>query len=157
MDTVADQQDSVVEAGQYRFRVFDGPGTTSRDKQEPHVRIQKSGDLHINDAAMELIDNPQWVELLYDPQNNVLGLRPADAKNPRAFPRRRDRKRPRIHIFAGRSLTVAHGIDTSATRRYPAEAVDGILVVDLNAGSGGGSGRSTRAGAGGGESDTESS
>lgn len=156
MDAVANQQDSVVEAGQYRFRVFDGPGTTSRDQQEPNVRIQKSGELHINDAAMELIGSPQWVELLYDPQNKVIGLRPADAKNPRAFPRRRDKSRPRIHIFAGRSLTVAHGIDTSTAWRYPAEAVDGILVVDLNAGSSGGSGRSTRRETGGRKSDAES-
>ena len=145
MSTKVDQQEDLVEAGQYRFRVFGGPGASTTRSQERTARIQKSGEIHIPDVGMELIDSPQWVELLYDDQHNVLGLRPTDATNPRAFRRRRDKKRAHISIFAGRGFTLAHGIDTSATRRYPIEAVDGILVVDLNAGdeAGRGAGRSS--------------
>ncbi len=142
-EAMADQErDDVVEAGAYRLRRF--KRTRARVKQEPTLRIQKSGEIHVNDAALELIGTPEAVtavELLYDPDNNVLGLRPSDSKNWDAFPRRRDKKRPYIHIFAGRSFTQFHGIDTGVARRYPAKVVDGILVADLNAGESVGTGR----------------
>lgn len=149
---MAEQERNLVEAGEFRFHVFDR-ATTSRSDNLPVVRIQKNGEFHVNDTALELIGKPQAVELLYDPKNNVLGLRPADITNPRAYPRRNDKHRPHMHIFAGRSFTLFHGIDTSFARRYPAKLVDGILVVDLNAGASTASSRSSRRG--GGESDAK--
>ncbi len=150
---MTEQKSNVVEAGEFTFHVFDRIGTTRAD-HVPTVRIQKSGEIHINEPAIELIGKPQAVELLYDPQNNALGIRPSDTKTPYAFPRRRDKQRPHVHIFAGRSFTLFHGIDTSNARRFPAKLVDGILVADLNAGVDTGSGHSNPRGE---ESDTEGS
>ncbi len=135
---MADQEREVVEAGGYKLHPFKRKVT--RVGRDSVLRIQKSGEIHVTDAALERIGTPEAVELLYDPENNVLGLRPSDAKNRDAFPRRRDKKRPHVHIFAGRSFTQFHGIDTGMARSYPAKVVDGILVADLNAGKGNGRG-----------------
>ncbi len=130
---MAERTSERVEAGEFKFHVFE-PVWPSRREEIPAVRIQKSGEIHVNDVALELIEGAQAVELLYDPQNNALGLRPTDPGNPRAFPRRKENSRRRQHIFAGRGFARFHGIDTSTARRYPAKLVDGILVADLNAG-----------------------
>lgn len=125
----------IVEAGPYHFRIHGGPrATPQRSAIDERVRIQKSGEIHIPQRPMEEIGSPQWVELLYDPQKHVLGLRPTESTNSRAFSCRTDKKRSHMHIIAGRAFTLTNSIDTSVTRRYPWEVVDGILVVDLNAG-----------------------
>jgi hypothetical protein len=148
---MADQESTLVEveAGEYRFVGYPGPRARPQMMEEPAVTIQKSSsELHANDAAMQLIGRPEWVQILYDPQNNAIGLRPTEATDPLASVRRRDKRRPRTHIFAGRSFTLFHGIDTSVTRRYPAKEVEGLLVVDLNAGVSTTGGQSTKKSAG---------
>jgi hypothetical protein len=123
-----------VEAGEFRFQPFARSTGLRVGPTEPTVTIQKSGEIHVNSSAIELIGTPPAVELLYDPEKNALGMRPADPGEDNAYPRRADKNRKQAHLFAGRAFALFHELDLRATRRYPAEVVDGILVADLNAG-----------------------
>jgi hypothetical protein len=56
--------------------------TYSRDlpplKRYPWVTVQKRGVISLNHAAYTSLGEPSAVHLLYDPQEQILGLRPAD-------------------------------------------------------------------------------
>jgi hypothetical protein len=155
-DIMIENDGDVLEAGEFRF-----PKTrlTSprRVEQDPAVRIQKSGEMHINEPAYAASGSPEAVELRYDAQRNAIGIIPTDAKNPSASLHRRDKNRSHVHIFSGGAFVRVHGIDTSTARRYPAKLISGILVVPLDEGATTSAGRSTHGGAGGEESDAESS
>lgn len=102
----------------------------------PSVTIQRRGLISLNRSAWALIDNTEFVELLYDPAARVIGLRPALATSPNAYPVRpqasNSTKGP--VLIAGQMFTKYYGIDTEQAVRYLDPKVeDGILCVDLKA------------------------
>lgn len=99
----------------------------------PTVTVQKRGLLSLNRAAHHLIDDAEFVELLWDADQRVIGIRPAVAESPNAYPARPQSattgKGP--ILIAGSVFTRHYEIDTSESRRWVVEARDGILCVDL--------------------------
>lgn len=98
----------------------------------PFVTLQKKGPLSLNQAAYEAIGKPAAVELLYDRSNRLIGLRPTEPTNPRAYPVRA--QAARNYLIAGQAFTKYYDIDTSVARRYEVEVRDGMLVIDLKTG-----------------------
>jgi hypothetical protein len=100
----------------------------------PTVTIQKRGLMSMNRAAYALIGSPEGLELLWDADRNVIGLRPAELTNPNAYPARAQNsssdKGP-ILVAAG-MFTKYIKIDTSEARRWVPKVEDGILCIDLN-------------------------
>lgn len=100
----------------------------------PAATIQKRGLISLNRAAHALIDSPEAVELLWDADRNMIGIRPASLENPNAYPARpqspSSRKGP--VLIAGSLFTRHIGLDTSEARRWVPTVENGILVIDLN-------------------------
>lgn len=100
----------------------------------PTVTIQRRGLMSLNRAAHALIGSPEFVELLWDGERRLVGLRPTEADNPNAYPARpqstTSEKGP--ILIAGSLFTRHYDIPTDESRRWVVMAEDGILVVDLN-------------------------
>ena len=52
----------------------------------PVVTIQKGGNISINRAAHLLMGSPEAVELLWDGDRKMIGLRPSELSNTNAYP-----------------------------------------------------------------------
>jgi hypothetical protein len=99
----------------------------------PSVTIQKRGLISLNRAAYELIHTPEAVELLWDAERRVIGMRPATLENPDAYPARpQNLKSNRGPILvAGNLFTRYIGLDTSLAKRWVPHVEDDILIIDL--------------------------
>src|ERR687897_1191827 len=99
----------------------------------PFVTIQRSGRvMTINRAAYELLASPEAVELLYNRENRVVGIRKVSKKEPYAFPLRpqgRKGHRPSNYLVAFQKFAKYYGIDTGVAMRYPTEMQEDILTV----------------------------
>lgn len=99
----------------------------------PTVTVQKRGLLSVNRAAHALIGSPEFVELLWDAERRIIGLRPAAADSPNAYPARpqsaNSDKGP--ILVAGSVFTRHYDIPTGESRRWVVRADEGILCIDL--------------------------
>jgi hypothetical protein len=96
---------------------------------KPYVTIQRKGTLSLNRAAFEALGKPEAVKLLYDRNERMIGFRPADTEEVGAYP-----VRPQASsnwLVAGTAFSSFLRLDTSTAKRYEAEAIDGVLAVDL--------------------------
>jgi len=95
------------------------------------VTIGPSG-LHLNKAAVDLLDRPAAVELLYDRERRIVGVRAtADREDLSAFKLSITRDGGGAKV-AAHSFTNHYGVDTTHARRWPAYLDGGVLCVDLN-------------------------
>lgn len=99
--------------------------------KRPFVTIQKRGTISLNKAAHVALGTPETVELLYDSENQIIGLRPVDPTAEHAYPVRGVGDEPTSFLVAGTAFSKHYGIETSASRRWPADVIDGVLTIDL--------------------------
>lgn len=105
----------------------------------PSVTIQKRGLFSLNDAAAQLLGDPEAVQFLWDAQKRLIALRAARLDEPNAYPlreqnptkRRPDGKRG-ARLAAGTLFTKFIGLDTTIARRWIPRIEDSMLVIDLN-------------------------
>lgn len=115
------------------FEVF--KKTSAPLARVPTVTIQKRGLMSLNRAAHALIGSPEHVELLYDADRRMVGLRPTEASNPNAYPARpqNSSKETGPILVAGTMFTRYYDIPTDVSRRWTGVRVeDGVLVVPLD-------------------------
>lgn len=98
----------------------------------PYVTIQKRGTISINQAAYDALGGPAAVELLYDPEEKVVGLRAVDSSAEHAYPVRTAGPGGHSYLIAGTAFTKHYGISTALSRRWPGDVRDGVLAVDLS-------------------------
>lgn len=100
----------------------------------PTVTVQKRGLISLNRAAYNLIGEAEAVELLWDTERQVIGLRPAELTNPNAYPARPQNvssaKGP--ILVAGGKFTQFIGLDTSRAVRWVPSVEDDILCIDIS-------------------------
>jgi hypothetical protein len=100
----------------------------------PAATIQKRGLISLNRTAFELLHSPEAVELMWDPDERLIGFRSAPLSNPNAYPVRAQNasssKGP--VLIAGSLFTRFIGLDTSEAKRWVPTLNDDILVIDLN-------------------------
>jgi hypothetical protein len=117
-----------MEPVEYKFQKFDK--RTSRLVKRPELTIQAKGTLSLNAAAHHLIGSPEAVELLYDEENKVIGLRPVSPEDPDAYP-----VRPigggGTYVLSGRAFLKWFDIDFGTPTRREVTVVNGVLIVDL--------------------------
>ena len=100
----------------------------------PACTIQARGGLSFNQAAYEALKAPKYVELLFDRNQRIVGVRATDEGNAHAYPvKSPDEKRDSGFLVGGRSFTLYYGIDTTTARRWTAYMFGDILCVDLKA------------------------
>jgi hypothetical protein len=93
--------------------------------------------MSLNRTVYELLGKPEAVELLFDPDDQRIGLRKVPATEPYAFPVRgqgRKGQSPSNYVLSTQAFAKHYGIDTSLARRFPVEMEEDILVVDLSRG-----------------------
>jgi hypothetical protein len=114
------------------FEVFDKRQTALA--KAPVVTIQRKGIISLNRAAYALMKEPAAVELLYDRDRKVVGLRPTDESTPHAYEVRvqTPSKDTGPLLVAGTAFTNFYDIDTSVSRRWTPFVEDGILCIDLS-------------------------
>jgi len=99
---------------------------SARLTREPTITIQKKGVMGLNSSAYEAlkrdneeIDEKLPVELLFDKEEQVVGLRVTEENNPDAYMVRRQKLSP-SYLVAGRMFFVHYGVPIGETRRYKA-------------------------------------
>ena len=98
---------------------------------QPYITIQKRGTLSLNAAAFAALGSPQSVELLFDREDQRVGLRNVDGTVEHAYAVRPNGTKASSFLVGGTAFTQYYGIDTKTARRWPAEVVDDMLVIDL--------------------------
>lgn len=113
------------------FEVFDKRLTPLA--KAPVVTIQKRGVMSLNRAAHALIGEAATVELLYDRDEKVIGIRPVADDVPHGYPVRPQSttKTTGPLLIAGTAFTQFYGIDTATTRRWTPTMQDNVLCIDL--------------------------
>lgn len=100
----------------------------------PTLTIQKRGLLSVNRAAYEMMGQPDAVELLWDADRRVIGLRGAPVDGPNSYPVRaqsaNSSKGPLL--IAGSLFTRYIELDTTEAKRWVPEMEGDVLCVDLN-------------------------
>ena len=106
----------------------------ARTTASPTLTVQRGGVISFNQAAHELLGEPKAVELLYDPEREIIGLESSDLGAGNAYPVRAGTgKNSMVYMVSGAGFTKFYGIDTDAARRYTAFLTEGgMLCADLN-------------------------
>ncbi|WP_369197603.1 hypothetical protein [Streptomyces djakartensis] len=100
--------------------------------KQPFVTIQKRGTLSLNAAAHALLGKPDAVELLYDRDEQIVGLRAVPKGSEHAYPlRSQGGKSVGPYIVSGTAFAKYYKIDTEVSRRWVASLVDDVLCIDL--------------------------
>lgn len=114
------------------FEVFDKRNAPLA--KSPSVTIQKRGIFSINRAAHSLIGEPETVELLFDKENQTIGLRPSGT-SPHAYAVRSQggssKRGSGQVILSATAFTQYYGIDTTVSRRWEPYEEGGVLCIDL--------------------------
>jgi len=98
----------------------------------PTVTVQRRGIMSMNRASHRLIGEPEFVELLWDAERQVIGLRPTDSSNPNAYPVRSQGSGDKGPLLvAGTMFTRYYDINTDESRRWVPEVEDGVLCVHM--------------------------
>lgn len=101
-----------------------------RGSDLPFVTIQATGALLMNRKAVLDLGDPRYVALLYDAEEELIGLQPTRPEDPMAYkvtPMGYDKGEGGV---SARGLLKRHGVDYSVARRYPVEMRSGVLVLD---------------------------
>lgn len=105
-------------------------GTLAKD---PAVTIQKRGLMSMNASAHHLIGSPEAVELLYDAEARILGLRGVSPTVGHAYRLRVvGSASSTTYVLSGTAFCKYYRIDTEISRRWPAEVVNDVLCIDFN-------------------------
>lgn len=99
-------------------------------EQRPLGTIQRRHSFSLNRTAYEALGRPAAVELLFDRDDQVLGLRPVDPSERHAYPVRRQQA-SESYLLAFQAFARYYGIPVGEPRRYEGHMEDGILVFDL--------------------------
>jgi hypothetical protein len=111
-----------------RFETFRRYKVTEGDT--PIVALHLRGIFVLNNNAYKELGEPPAVELLYAPDEQIVGFKASNRESPDAYAVRHHTKT--AHQVEGRAFLKYYNIPEEATgRRYRAEMIDDILVVDL--------------------------
>lgn len=99
--------------------------------KEPYATVQKKGIISLNAPAHQLLGGPRAVELLYDADEQLIGLRPVDQSVEHAYLIRGEPGQATSFLLSGTAFVKHYGIDVSQSVRRPVKMIDGMLVIDL--------------------------
>jgi hypothetical protein len=110
------------------FEVFDKRAVPISG--EPMVTIQRKGPMSLNQAAFHALGKPSHVELLYDPNERIVGFRAVSEPLAHAYPVRQQ-GRSHTYLIAGHAFIRYYDIPNDVSIRYVAKMFDDVLGVDL--------------------------
>jgi hypothetical protein len=105
--------------------------------RQPTITVQKRGTLSVNASAAaflaggEIPDEEVPLELLFDRERNILGMRRAQTEHVSVYMLRKQAKSDSF-LIAGKAFTAYYGIPTGEARRYVAKDFgEGVLGAEL--------------------------
>ncbi|MFX8766474.1 hypothetical protein ABTM49_19830, partial [Acinetobacter baumannii] len=88
------------------------------------------GTISLNKSAFSVIGEPEAVELMYDRDERIVGLRPVDASAEHAYPVRSATARGGgPYVISAIAFTKFYDISTERSLRWQAHVVDGTLCI----------------------------
>ena len=111
------------------FEVFTGRAYPAGEEEV--ITIHRRGLLSVNRAAHIALGEPEAVELLYDWNERVMGLRAVSPEVQHAYPVRRQRATSSL-LVSGRAFTTCYGIPTETARRYQARMLGDVLAEHIS-------------------------
>lgn len=109
------------------WEIFRG-GREDRDSLK--VTVSTNGFLTLNRAAWLALGLPYKVHLLWDRDRRLIGLRAVGSLDPDGYSVTNVQGAGRI---TAKAFLQYHGVETSATRRWPAEMLDRVLCIAIGA------------------------
>src|ERR1700730_4080290 len=97
----------------------------------PAVTIQKRGNFSLNARAHAELGEPEAVELLYDPDERLIGIKASVPERHNAYTIRPSNTGSTTYMVAGIAFATYYGLDTTVAKRWTAEMRDGMLIIDL--------------------------
>jgi hypothetical protein len=110
------------------FEVFDRQ--VAATGQPAFVSIQKKGIIRMNTPAFVLLGEPQAVELLFDRERQIVGLRASNPSAAHAY-KVREHASSSSHLVSGAAFASHYGIDVDHARRWPAYMEDDVLCINI--------------------------
>jgi hypothetical protein len=102
-------------------------------RREPAVTLQKRGTISMNRAAFTAIGSPDAVELLFDRDERIVGVRQVDGHSLNAhFVRPSTSAATGPYIISAMAFFNVYDIELDESRRWPAYLEDGVLCIALN-------------------------
>ena len=106
----------------------EGPGQVG----DLRVTLSRKGEIMIGARAVVRLGEPDWVVLMFDRMNSLIGMRPSHKHEKNAYPTVRKLK-GRHRIVRANQFCRHYGIQFERTRAFIEPKIDenGILVLDL--------------------------
>ena len=113
------------------WTTFEGTPNGKR-KEMARVTLGKSKTILLNAHAYQAIGEPVAVEMLFDGNRNIMGLKPCDPQKKNAFTFRRSKQGKHVQISIGAFLT-HFSIKPERTVLFEEIDIDsdGILTLDM--------------------------
>lgn len=105
----------------------------------PRVSVLKRGAISFNEAAFGALGSPTAVQLLFNLENQVIGIRSTSESHESAH-RVRSQAGARSYVVGCQGFLQFYGIDFQRSRRFSARLVGNMLEVDLSHPSAAGTG-----------------
>lgn len=114
----------------HEFEVFRKDGADAR--HEPVVTLQRRGMITLNGAAFQALEAPVAVELLYNREQQVIGMRAVDQRAANAhFVRPAARTGLSQYVISASAYVRYYDIDTTEVSRWVGYLDGHTLCVDL--------------------------
>ena len=107
-----------------QWETFEGREFSRRARDEARVTLGKKGNIYLNGKAYDLLEQPAAVEILYDGNRRIIGLKPVDPRRTNAF---------RIKPHTGKYKRISAAAFCQHFRIRPTSTLL-FQNVDLNAG-----------------------
>jgi hypothetical protein len=112
------------------WEVFRGRQNRVERRKEPRVTLGK-GAFYLNDKAFEVLERPAAVEMLYDGNRRIIGLRPIDPRKDNAFLLKEHRSN--YKRIAAASFCTNYRLKYDRTLLFEGVDLndDGVMMLDL--------------------------
>lgn len=98
----------------------------------PTLTIQRRGGISMNQIAFEQLGGPRFVELLFDPAEQVIGIRPVDGSEPHHYQLQPQGSKYRTsYSLSGNAFLNHYKLSFDESIRRDAVLDDGVLTVSL--------------------------
>jgi hypothetical protein len=115
----------------HKFETF--RRATDLPKAQPYITIQRRGLISLNSAAYRALGAPAAVELLFNAEERIVGLRPVDPHASHcAVVRSPTRSAHPPYLISATAFTRYYEIDTTTAVRRVAYSRDDMLCIDLD-------------------------
>ena len=105
--------------------------TRQRRAGQPFVTIQKKGVISLNRAAFDALGSPEFVELLFDRDAQLVALRRVESSVEHAYQVRAPVTNHATWLISGGAFLTYYEIDSSESVRRAARVEDDLLIIDL--------------------------